>query len=65
MVGSNGSLVQPWLSISGALEAIIERQEVVDTTQGRSLLYARCRCAAFPRTRLTHDRKAPGRSVRR
>lgn len=27
------------LSISGALEAIVERQEVVDTTQGRSLLY--------------------------
>jgi hypothetical protein len=27
------------LSISGALEAIVERQEVVDTTEGRSLLY--------------------------
>ena len=27
------------LSVSGALEAVIERQEVVDTTQGRSMLY--------------------------
>lgn len=33
------SAVMFLLSVSGALQAIVERQEVVDTTQGRSLLY--------------------------